>query len=67
MHKSAYKLRLFLMTLMILSTVGAAIPMGNMNLFSDAMASGKNSDKYENLQEYESYYSNNNKYTPKFV
>jgi len=26
MHKSAYKLRLFLMTLIILSTVGAAIP-----------------------------------------
>jgi hypothetical protein len=53
------------MTLIILSTVGAPIPMGNMNPFSDAMASGKNSDKYENSQEYESYYSNN-KYTPEF-
>ena len=30
-----------------------AIPMGNMNLFSDAMASGKNHDKYDNYQEYE--------------
>ena len=50
---------LFLMaSLIMLSTVGAAIPMGNMNLFSDAMASGKHSDKYDNSQEYEkSYYS----------
>ena len=32
--------------------------MGNMNLFSDAMASGKHHDKYDNYQEYEkSYYS----------
>ena len=27
--------------------------MGNMNLFSDAMASGKYSDKNDNYQEYE--------------
>ena len=39
--------------------------MGNMNLFSDAMASGKNHDKYYNYQEYDkSYYSDDNQYTP---
>ena len=37
MHKSAYKLRFFLMAL-ILPTVGAEIPIGNMNLFENAMA-----------------------------
>ena len=52
MHKSAYKFGLFLMaSLIVLSTL--AIPMGNMNLFSDAMASGKNYDKNDNYQEYE--------------
>jgi hypothetical protein len=46
-------------SLTVLSTVGA-IPMGNMNLFSDAIASGKHSDRYDNSQEYEkSYYSDN--------
>jgi hypothetical protein len=49
----------------MLSTVGA-IPMGNMNLFSDAMASGKHSDKNDNYQEYESYYSQDNQYTPDY-
>jgi hypothetical protein len=43
--------------------VAAAIPMSNMNLFSDAMASGKHSDKNDNYQEYESYYSNDKQYT----
>ena len=66
MDKSAYKFGLFLMaSLIMLSTVAAAIPMSNMNLFSDAMASGKNSDKYDNSHEYEkSYYSDDdNQYT----
>ena len=63
MDKSAYKFGLFLMaSLIMLSTVAAAIPMSNMNLFSDAMASGKNSDKYDNSHEYEkSYYSDDDK------
>jgi len=53
----------FLMaSLIMLSTVGA-IPMGNMNLFSDAMASGKHSDKNDNYQDYENYYSQDNQYT----
>ena len=43
-----------------------AIPMSNMNLFSDAMASGKNHDKYDNYKEYENYYSDGNQYTPDY-
>jgi hypothetical protein len=43
-----------------------AIPMSNMNLFSDAMASGKHSDKNDNYQEYENYYSPDNQYTPDY-
>ena len=68
MHKSAYKFRLFLMgSLIVLSTVTAAIPMSNTNLFSDAMASGKYPDKNDNYQEYEkSYYSHDNQYTPDY-
>jgi hypothetical protein len=51
-------------SLIVLSTVTAAIPMNNMNLFSDAMASGKYPDKNDNYQEYEkSYYSDDNQYT----
>ncbi|MGZ5548009.1 MAG: hypothetical protein ACXWFZ_08670 [Nitrososphaeraceae archaeon] len=51
----------------MLSTVGAAIPMGNMNLFQNAMATEKNSDKYDNSQGYESYYSDDeNKYRPNY-
>ena len=54
MYKSAYKFGLYLIaSLIVLSTVSAAIPMGNMNLFSDAMASEKHSDKNDNYQEYE--------------
>ena len=62
MHRSAYKFGISLMaSLIVLSAL--AIPMSNMNLFSDAMASGKHSDKNENSQEYESYYSyNDDKY-----
>ena len=69
MHKAVYKFGLFLMaSLIMLSTLAAAIPMGNINLFSDVMASGKNSDKNDNSQEYEkSYYSHNdNQYTPDY-
>ncbi len=60
MYKSAYKFGLYLMaSLIVLSTVGA-IPMGNMNLFSDAIASEKHSDRYDNSQDYEkNYYSDN--------
>ena len=69
MYKSAFKFGLFLMaSLIMLSTITAAIPMGNMNLFSDAMASEKHSDKNDNFQEYEkNYYSDNdNQYTPDY-
>ena len=67
MIKSAYKFGLYLMaSLIVLSTVAATIPMSNMNLFSDAMASGKHSDKNDNYKEYESYYSDNNQYTPDY-
>src|SRR5688500_6121068 len=51
--------------LIMLSTVGA-IPMGNMNFFSDAMASGKHSDKNDNYRENENYYSQENQYTPDY-
>jgi hypothetical protein len=41
----------------MLSTITAALAMGNMNLFQDAMGSEKKSDKYDNSHEYEkSYY-----------
>ena len=69
MLKSAYRFGLvFMASLIVLSTVATTIPMDNMNLFSDAMASGKNSDKYDNSHEYEkSYYSDDNKkYTPDY-
>ncbi|MGI0050666.1 MAG: hypothetical protein ACRD8K_02915, partial [Nitrososphaeraceae archaeon] len=69
MSKSAYKFRLFVMaSLIMLSTSVATIPMSNMNIFSDAMASEKkHSDKY-NSQEYEkSYYSQDNQYTPDYI
>jgi len=59
MHKSAYKFGISLMASLIMLSA-LAIPMSNMNLFSDAMASGKHSDRYDNSQEYEkSYYSDN--------
>ena len=49
-------------SLIVLSTI-AAIPM----LFSDAIASGKHSDKYDNSHENEkSYYSDVNQYTPDY-
>ena len=66
MHKSAYKFGLSLMASLIMLSA-LAIPMGNMNLFSDAMASGKHHDKYDNYQEYDkSYYSDDNQYTPDY-
>jgi hypothetical protein len=68
MYKSAYKFGLFLMASLIMLSTVAAIPMGNMNLFENAMASGKNSDKNDNSHEYEkSYYSDDNKYTPDYT
>ena len=64
MHRSAYKFGISLMaSLIVLSAL--AIPMSNM-LFSDAMASGKNHDKYDNYKEYENYYSQDNQYTPDY-
>jgi hypothetical protein len=67
MHKLAYNFGIFLMASLIMLSTVASIPMGNMNLFENAMASGKNSDKYKNSQEYEqSYYSDDNKYTPDY-
>ena len=65
MYKSAFKFGLFLMaSLIMLSTITAAIPM----FFSDAIASEKHSDKNDNFQEYEkNYYSDNdNQYTPDY-
>jgi len=54
-------------SLIILSTVAAGIPIGNMNLFSDAIASEMHFDRYDNSQEYEkSYYSNDKQYTPDY-
>ena len=50
--KSANKFGFFLMASLIMLSVSAAL-IGNMNLFSDAMASGKHSDKNDNYQEYE--------------
>ena len=66
MYKSAYKVGLYLMaSLTVLSAL--VIPMDNMNLFSDVMASGKNHDKYDNYQEYEkSYYSDDKQYAPDY-
>ena len=68
MHKSAYKFGLNLMASLIVLSVSAAL-IGNMNLFSDAMASGKNSDKDDKYQEDEkNYYSDegDNKYSPDY-
>ena len=53
-------------SLIVLSTVATAIPMSNMNLFSDAIASGKHSNKNDNYHKYESYYSNDKQYTPDY-
>ena len=68
MHRSAYKFGISLMaSLIVLSTVTATIPMGNMNIFQDALASGKHSDRYDNYKEYEkSYYSDDNQYTSEY-
>ena len=52
MLKSANMFGFFLMASLIMLSVSAAL-IGNMNLFSDAMASGKHSDKNDNYQEYE--------------
>ena len=67
MYKSAYKFGFFLIaSLIMLSTVGAA-PIGKVNLFSDAMASGKHSDKNDKSQEYEkSYYTNDKQFAPDY-
>ena len=56
------------MASLIMLSVSAAL-IGNMNLFSDAMASGKHSDKNYKYQEDEkNYYSDegDNKYSPDY-
>jgi hypothetical protein len=68
MLKSANMLGFFLMASLITLSVSAAL-IGNMNLFSDAMASEKHSDKNYKYQEDEkNYYSNegDNKYSPDY-
>ncbi len=47
MLKTAIMFGLYLTaSLIMLSTVAAAIPMSNMNLFSDVMAQGYNNNNY---------------------
>ena len=63
MHKSAYKFGLYLMaSLIVLSTVTAAIPMSNMNLFENAMAvemnPNMNNDNSHGYANYKSYGAN---------
>ena len=63
MYKSAYKFGLYLMaSLIVLSTVAAAIPMSNMNLFENAMAMemnpNMNNDNSRRYANYESYGAN---------
>ena len=68
MLKSANMFGFFLMASLIMLSVSAAL-IGNMNLFSDAMASGKHSDKNYKYQEDEkNYYSDegDNKYSPDY-
>ena len=68
MLKSANMFGFFLMASLLMLSVSAAL-IGNMNLFSDAMASGKHSDKNYKYQEDEkNYYSNegDNKYSPDY-
>ena len=68
MLKSANIFGFFLMASLIMLSVSAAL-IGNMNLFTDAMASGKHSDKNDKYQEDEkNYYSNegDNKYSPDY-
>ncbi|HEX7141313.1 MAG TPA: hypothetical protein VF222_02425 [Nitrososphaeraceae archaeon] len=48
MYKSTYNFGLFLMASLILLSIIAAIPMSNMNLFSNVLASGKITDKNYN-------------------
>ena len=68
MLKSANMFGFFLMASLIMLSVSAAL-IGNMNLFTDAMASGKHSDKNDKYQEDEkNYYSDegDNKYSPDY-
>jgi hypothetical protein len=51
MHKSAYKLGLFLMVSWIMLTASVAIPMNSTKLFQNSMASGKHSNKNYKYQE----------------
>jgi phosphatidylglycerophosphatase A len=57
MLKSATMFGFFLMATLIMLSVSAAL-IGNMNIFQNAMASGKHSDKNYKYQEDEkNYYS----------
>jgi hypothetical protein len=69
MQKLATMFGFFLMASLIMLSVSAAL-IGNMNLFSNAMASGKHSDKNYKYQEDEKkYYSDegDNKYSPDYT
>ena len=72
MHKSAYKLGLFLMAslIMLTASIVVAIPMDSTKLFQNAMESGKHSDKNYKYQEDEKnyYYSDegDNRYSPDY-
>ena len=76
MLKSAIMFGLYLTaSLIMLSTVAAAIPMSNMNLFSDVMAQGYNNNygyddtkqisynnSYEDMKKYSTYPTKDKKY-----
>jgi hypothetical protein len=44
----------------------SAASIGSINLFSNAMATEKHTDKNDKFQEYESYYSHDNQYSPDY-
>jgi hypothetical protein len=44
----------------------SAASIGSRNLFSNAMATEKHTDKNDKFQEYESYYSHDNQYSPDY-
>jgi hypothetical protein len=65
MQKLATMFGLFLMASLIMLSASAA-SLGSINLFSNAMATEKHTDKNDKFQEYESYYSHDNQYSPDY-
>jgi hypothetical protein len=65
MQKLATMFGLFLMASLIMLSASAA-SIGSINLFSNAMATEKHTDKNDKFQEYESYYSHDNQYSPDY-